>query len=113
MRLSSHACLILATLLFLSPAHAGEAVGDDTVAAAPDSQFLERELQSLDWEQFRHVIHAVPRLRAEVDAYGPLGWQYVERHYRSYRWSRSIRKLDEAQRRELAALIARARTGAN
>ena len=49
------------------------------------------------------------RLRAEVDAYGPLGWQYVERHYRRHGWRRSLDKLDPEQRRELAALIERVR----
>ncbi|MGB4674463.1 MAG: hypothetical protein WBH99_11080 [Azovibrio sp.] len=78
-------------------------------AKATDSKFLEKELQSLDWAQFRFVLHSVPQLRAEVDAYGPLGWQYVERHYRRYGWSRSLDKLDQARRRELADLIVRAK----
>ena len=115
MRLPSHACLILTLLLPLAPclALAEQEAPAMPATEVPDSRFLEKELQSLNWPQFRFVVHAVPRLRAEVDAYGPLGWQYVERHYRSYGWSRSINKLDASQRRELAALIARARTGAH
>lgn len=74
------------------------------------SKALEQELQSLSWEQFKFVINSVPKLRAEVDAYGPLGWQYVRRNYRSYSWSKRIGKLDQKRRRELQALIAQART---
>lgn len=78
-------------------------------AEAPDGRALEQALHALSWEQFRAVVLAVPRLRAEVDAYGPLGWQYVERHYRRHGWRRSLDKLDPEQRRELAALIERVR----
>lgn len=75
------------------------------------SKFLEQQIQSLNWEQFKHVVHAVPKLRAEVDAYGPLGWQYVERNYRRYAWSRSINKMEAERRQELQGLIDQVRNG--
>lgn len=75
----------------------------------PDARQLEKELQSLNWKQFRSVIEAIPPIRAEVDKYGPLGWQYVRQNYRTYPWRRSISRLAELQRIELARLIAQAR----
>lgn len=70
-----------------------------------DSKQLERQLQGLDWEQFRSVIEAIPKLRADVDAYGPAGWEFVKGRYRSHDWSRNIDKLDRVERERLAALI--------
>lgn len=74
-----------------------------------DSQHLERELQSLNWEQFRYVVESVPKLRADVDAYGRLGWQYVQANYSRYHWKKNIDKLDVSQKRQLAALIEKAK----
>ncbi len=74
-----------------------------------NSRELERELQQLNWKQFEAVVKGVPKLRAQVDAYGPLGWQYVREHYQTYGWRRSIDKLDEQQKLDLKALIARTR----
>lgn len=84
----------------------------DTVAPAGSAlhpETLERELQSLDWKQFRQVVESSAKLKADVDAYGPLGWQYVRKHYQSYGWRKSVRKLDEAQRQRLADSIAEAK----
>lgn len=78
-------------------------------AQAWDSKRLERELQSLSWKQFRFVVESVPKLRAEVDAYGTFGWEYVRANYQRHRWRKSIAKLDAAQQRQLADLIVLAR----
>lgn len=77
--------------------------------AAPDSRQLEKDLQSLNWKQFRSVVEAIPPIRAEVDRYGPLGWQYVQQHYKTYPWKKSIDQLANWQKIELARLIERAR----
>lgn len=77
----------------------------------PDSAQLEKDLQSLPWPQFHAVIQAVPKLKAEVDAYGAFGWQYVQARYQTYRWRKSIDKLDAEQQDELARLIAKAKAG--
>ena len=75
----------------------------------PDSRQLEKELQSLNWKQFKLVVEAIPPIKAEVDKYGPLGWQYVQQRYRTYAWRGVIDRLEVAQKRELDRLIARAR----
>lgn len=72
---------------------------------------LEKSLQSLAWPQFQAVIKAIPKLKAEVDAYGAFGWQYVKARYQSYGWRKSIAKLDSAQQEKLAGLIAQAEAG--
>jgi hypothetical protein len=77
--------------------------------AAADSLKLEKSLQSLNWPQFRSVVEAVPKLKADVDAYGDLGWQYVQMNYKNYRWRKSINRLSDEQRQQLAALIQDAR----
>lgn len=77
--------------------------------AIPDSQQLERDLQSLNWTQFKSVVESIPPIRAEVDKYGPLGWQYVRQHYRNYPWRNAIDRLAGWQKLELARLIERAR----
>lgn len=77
--------------------------------AAPDSRQLEKDLQSLNWKQFKSVVEAIPPIRAEVDRYGPLGWQYVQQHYKTYPWKKSIDQLANWQKIELARLIERAR----
>jgi len=80
-------------------------------ATAPDSARLERELQQLSWEQFKQVIVAVPKLKNSVDAFGPFGWDYVRANYRTYPWKKSIDRLDNTQKIQLAALIEKARNG--
>jgi hypothetical protein len=70
-----------------------------------DSSVLQRELQQLSWNQFRSVIEAVPKLRAEVEAYGPLGWEFVKTKYRSHGWKKNIDRLDVAERQQLLRLI--------
>lgn len=81
-----------------------------TSAAEVDSAKLEQELQRLPWKQFRAVVESIPKLKAGIDAYGPMGWQFVEQNYRSYGWKRNIDKLDDGQKRRLAELIRRARS---
>ena len=51
----------------------------------------------------------MPKLKADVDAYGEFGWQYVQMNYQNYRWKKSIDKLSGEQKQELAALIRSAR----
>ncbi len=82
-----------------------------TQAVAPDSTELERRLQALTWSQFRAVAQAIPRIKADIDAYGALGWQYVQTRYKTYRWKKSIDKLTDDQKRELAMLIEQAKAG--
>ena len=74
----------------------------------PDSRQMEKDLQQLPWKQARSIIESVPKLKASVDAYGPLGWQFVEANYQHYRWKKNIDKLDAAKRRDLAELIRKA-----
>lgn len=75
----------------------------------PDSRQMEQDLQHLDWPQFRRVVESVPKLKADVDAYGPLGWKYVEVNYRTYHWQKNIDRLDDGQKRQLSELIRAAR----
>jgi hypothetical protein len=84
--------------------------GTAAMAGAPDSEGLEKALQSLSWEQFKSVVVAIPKLKADVDAYGPLGWQYVQANYRTYPWRKNINKLHEPQKRRLSDLIEEARS---
>jgi hypothetical protein len=77
--------------------------------AEPDSAQMEHDLQHLNWDQFRSVIEAVPKMKADVDAYGPLGWQYVKGNYMTYHWKKNIDKLDGEQKKRLAELIRMAR----
>jgi hypothetical protein len=81
------------------------------VAAAPipSSLQLEKELQSLNWSQFKAVIEAIPEIRREVEKYGPLGWEYVKTNYRSHGWKKNIDRLDSGEKQRLAQLIQRAR----
>lgn len=103
--------LVLLLALPLVPAFAGGPAAppqDKTRAMADgrlDSKRLERKLQNLNWEQFRSVIEAVPKLKADVDAYGPAGWAFVKGRYKTHGWSRNIDKLDGDERAKLAALI--------
>jgi len=107
-------CLLLAAL-FLG----GTAVADDrappadaaasVASAVPDSLRIEHDLQGLNWQQFRLVVESVPKLKADVDAYGPLGWMYVKANYQTYHWKKNVDRLDEGQKRHLAQLIRDAR----
>ncbi|MBU0753340.1 MAG: hypothetical protein KJ787_14515 [Gammaproteobacteria bacterium] len=74
-------------------------------AAIADAKRIERDLQALEWTQFRTVIESIPGMKADVDAYGLLGWSYVQANYRTYAWRKNIDRLDEAQRAQLVELI--------
>lgn len=80
-----------------------------TSAFALDSRQMEKDLQRLPWKQFRQVVESVPKLKADVEAYGPIGWTYVQQNYQTHGWKKSIDKLNEVQRKQLADLILRAR----
>lgn len=80
-----------------------------TKTAVPDSKLLEQDLQRLSWKQFRWVVESVPKLKAGVDAYGPMGWRYVQSRYATYPWKNSIDRLDAAEKLHLVELIRRAR----
>lgn len=77
--------------------------------AVPDSRQLEKDLQSLNWNQFKSVVESIPPIRAEVDKYGLLGWQYVRQNYKTYPWKKPIDRLKNSQKIELAKLIERAK----
>ena len=66
---------------------------------------MEKDLQSLPWKQFRSIIESIPKLKADVEAYGPIGWQFVQANYKAYGWKRNIDRLDETQKKHLAELI--------
>lgn len=76
-----------------------------------DSSQMERDLQSLPWSKFRRVIEAIPKMKADVEAYGPIGWTFVESNYQTYHWQKKIDRLKEDQRKQLADLIAQAKSG--
>jgi hypothetical protein len=80
-------------------------------SAVPDSQQMEKDLQQLPWPQFRSIIESVPKMKADVEAYGAFGWKYVEARYKTYPWKKNIDKLDDAQKKQLADLIKRATAG--
>lgn len=98
----SFIALLLAAILALS-------ANMVTAASLPDSRQLEKELQSLNWSQFKSVIEAIPEIRREVEKYGPLGWEYVKTNYRSHGWKKNIDQLDSGEKQRLAHLIQRAR----
>lgn len=74
-----------------------------------DDRRIEQDLQRLSWPQFKSVVAAIPKLKADIEAYGPFGWQYVEKNYKTHGWRKNIRKLDDAQKQQLLELIANAR----
>jgi len=76
----------------------------------PSSEQIEKDLQRLPWAQFKSVLSAIPKLKADVDAFGPFGWQLVQANYRSYGWKRSIDKLDDSQKKQLAELLQKAKS---
>lgn len=94
--------LLLAALFALS-------ISMVAAAPLPDSRQLERELQNLNWGQFRSVVEAIPEIRHEVEKYGPLGWEYVKTNYRSHAWKKNIDRLNNGEKQRLALLIQRAR----
>jgi len=102
-------------LLTLCPGFALAAEGAPaavTVAtSAFDSKAMEKELQRLTWPQFKSVVEAIPKLKADIEAYGEAGWKLVRTNYMIYGWKRNIDRLDEDQKKELAALIAKAKSG--
>lgn len=73
--------------------------------AVPDSRKIEKDLQGLPWSQFRSVIESVPKMKADVEAYGPIGWKYVQANYKTHGWKKNIDKLDAAQKKRLVELI--------
>lgn len=93
-------------------APAGKAPEVQPGKGVPASEQLEKELQSLSWPQFKAVIVAIPKLKADVDAYGPMGWQYVQANYKTYRWRKSINKLEPEQKIQLGQLIQKSKRGA-
>lgn len=113
MNMKKPVCILLA--FFLGGTIVQAETAADTTAAptastnVPDSKSLEKSLQSLSWPQFKSVVEAVPKLKADVDAYGEFGWQYVQMNYQTYRWKKSIDKLSGEQKQQLAALIRSAR----
>jgi hypothetical protein len=81
-------------------------------AADPlDSRTLEAALQKLTWPQFRSVVEGVPKLKADVEKHGATGWKYVQATYRTHAWRKNIDKLDPQQKKQLAELTEKARTG--
>lgn len=78
-------------------------------ASETDSQQMSKDLQSLPWKPFKAIIEAVPKLASDVNAYGPLGWQFVRENYRTYDWKKKIDKLDAVQKTQLGELIRNAK----
>jgi hypothetical protein len=74
-------------------------------APLPDGKQIEKELQSLPWPRFRAVIETIPKLKADVDAYGAFGWEYVKANYKTHGWKKNVDRLDEVQKRQLVDLI--------
>ena len=104
-------CLAGSTL----PALAQSAADSERAPATAEttgatSQQMSKDLQNLPWKPFKAIIGATPKLAADVDAYGPLGWQFVRENYKTYDWKKKIDKLDAAQKEQLAELIRKART---
>ena len=108
--------VLLALVLPVSPALAKKThpasqskAAPQAASSVPDSQQMEQDLQRLSWPQLRFVVESVPKLKADVEAYGPAGWKYVEARYATYPWKKNIDKLDDIQKRQLAELIRQAR----
>jgi Spy/CpxP family protein refolding chaperone len=93
---------LVAACLLATVVHAAE-------PAPPDSARMEKDLQRLPWEQFKAVISAVPKLKADVEAYGPMGWNFVKTRYRTHGWKKNIDKLDATQKQQLQKLIEKSR----
>lgn len=104
----------LAAIIMAMPAQAA-APTKNTAAAPrtslppmPDSQQIEADLQRLPWPQFRTVIESIPKLKADVEAHGKLGWAFVQTNYKTHPWKKNIDRLDDAQRRQLVDKIRQA-----
>ena len=78
---------------------------------APDSKQIETELQHLRWKQFRSIVESIASLKSGIDAYGPIGWQFVQANYTTYPWKKNIDKLDAQQKKRLIELIQNANGG--
>lgn len=74
-------------------------------SAEPDTRAMQNDLQRLPWPKFRSIIESIPKLRAEVDAFGPAGWEFVKSNYRRYPWKKSLDRLSIDQKRQLSAMI--------
>ena len=104
-------CALIAGIWAASAVAADAPQTADAKVVAPakqgtlDSKQIESDLQSLPWKQFRSVIESVPKLKADVEAYGPAGWKYVEARYKTYGWKKGIDKLDDDEKQRLADLI--------
>ena len=104
-------CLAGSTLPALAQSATDSERGSTTAETArATSQQMSKDLQNLPWKPFKAIIGAIPKLAADVDAYGPLGWQFVRENYKTYDWKKKIDKLDAAQKEQLAELIRKART---
>ena len=98
---------LCATMLFAAdvPAPADQSTLATGQSASLDSARMEKDLQNLTWDQFRSVVRSVPKMKADVDAYGPLGWDFVRQNYATHSWKKGIDRLDPAQKQQLADLI--------
>lgn len=76
-----------------------------TAAEHAEAERLEKSLQGLNWEQFRTVVNSIPKLKADVDAYGSFGWEFVKANYQQHKWRKNILKMDAGQRKQLDQLI--------
>lgn len=74
-------------------------------ASAADARQIEKDLQGLPWNQFRSVIESVPKMKADVEAHGPIGWKYLQASYKTHAWKKNVDKLDAAQKKRLVELI--------
>lgn len=98
-------CVAGATLPAFARTAADAAVVRAVAATEPDSKQMEKDLQRLPWKKFRAIVESVPKLKADVEAFGSIGWQYVQANYRTYGWKKNIDKLDALQKKRLAELI--------
>lgn len=99
--------LIIATSSTLGTAYA--LAEDQEVTHTQNTSFdttkMERQLQQLPWAQVRAAIESVPKLRADLDTYGEIGWAYVKSKYATYPWKQKIDRLDDDQKRKLDDLL--------
>jgi len=113
MRISSLFLLLFLSILTLPTLAQSSADRSDVQAVVDgedvDSRQMSTDLQRLPWKPFKAVIEAVPKLASDVNAYGPLGWQFVKENYKTYDWKKKIDKLDAVQKKQLAELIKNAK----
>ena len=96
-------------VVYIAAARASEVPVKDCV---PDSKQMEKDLQHLPWKHFRSVVESVPKLKSGIDAYGTIGWKFVQANYTTYPWKKNIEKLDSPQKIRLAELIQSAKGNA-